>query len=75
MRTIYNIIIITGLAISLSAQNNPESFLYANVTIHIGNGALIENGMVGVRDGRIDFVEAMETKVVDKYALVERFLF
>ncbi|MDC0230432.1 amidohydrolase family protein [Aureispira] len=70
MRTIYNIIIILGLAVSLSAQNNPESFLYANVTIHIGNGELLENGMVGVRNGKIDFVEGMETKVVAKYDLV-----
>ena len=70
MKTIYTIIIIIGLTLNLLAQNNPKSFLYANVTIHIGNGELIENGMVGVRNGKIDFVEAMETKVIDKYDLV-----
>ncbi|BDS14693.1 amidohydrolase family protein [Aureispira anguillae] len=49
------------------AQKKAPSFLYANVTIHIGNGEVIENGMIGVSNGKIDLVETMEAKVGAKY--------
>ena len=37
--------------------------MYANVTIHIGNGEVIEKGMIGVRNGKIELVESIETQV------------
>lgn len=54
----------------LQGQKRPSSFLYANVTIHVGNGELIEKGMIGVSNGKIDLIESMETEVSTKYDLI-----
>jgi imidazolonepropionase-like amidohydrolase len=69
MKTIYSLIVlICLLVVSVNAQNKSFSFIYTNVTIHIGNGELIENGMVGVRDGKIDLVVPSQTKIgIDNY--------
>jgi imidazolonepropionase-like amidohydrolase len=37
------------------AQEAP-SVLYTNVTIHVGNGTVIENGQLGMSNGKIDWV-------------------
>lgn len=42
----------------LHAQTQKSSFLLSNVTIHIGNGKVIEKGMIGVKDGKIALVQA-----------------
>jgi imidazolonepropionase-like amidohydrolase len=69
MKNLLNILLLVLLSLNTQGQEKETNFLYANVTIHIGNGEVIENGMVGVRDGKIDFVESMETKVEVKYEL------
>lgn len=70
MKTIYSICMLLFCVIVIgNAQKKPTSFLYANVTIHIGNGEVIEQGMIGVRDGKIDLVEAMDAEVSAKYDL------
>lgn len=66
MRTIFSILIASLLVITTSlAQNN--SLLYTNVTIHVGNGTVIEQGQLGMRDGTIDWVGPMTLKPVRKY--------
>ena len=70
MKTIYSILMLLFGVIAIgNAQKKPTSFLYANVTIHIGNGEVIEQGMIGVRDGKIDLVESMDAEVSAKYDL------
>ena len=50
MKTIYSLIFVTCLMVSnIMAQEKPKSLLYTNVTIHVGNGQLIENGVIGVK--------------------------
>ncbi len=54
-------VITTGIA-----QKN--SLLYTNVTIHVGNGTVIENGQLGMRDGNIDWVGPMNETPNKKYS-------
>lgn len=61
--TINLIALIIVLITNLQAQKELKSFVYTNVTVHIGNGEVIENGMVGVRDGKIDMVLPAQTKI------------
>jgi imidazolonepropionase-like amidohydrolase len=69
MKLIFSLLIIWSLTIlNVTAQKNtPKSFLYTNVTIHIGNGKVIENGKIGVADGKINLVETMDAKSNTKY--------
>lgn len=72
MKTIPYIIITLCWLIATTVLAQPKaantSFLYTNVTIHIGNGQVIENGMLGIRNGKIDLVQATAatTKKYDK---------
>lgn len=38
------------------APEKPLSILFTNATVHVGNGTVIENGAVGVDEGKINFV-------------------
>lgn len=69
MKLIFSLLIIWSLTIlNVTAQDKtPKSFLYTNVTIHIGNGTVIENGKIGVSNGKIDLVDAMSAKSNAKY--------
>jgi len=69
MKRIFSLLIVCSLSLlSLKAQKNmPKSFLYTNVRIHIGNGTVIENGKIGVADGKINLVEKMVTQSNAKY--------
>ncbi|WMX15240.1 MULTISPECIES: amidohydrolase family protein [unclassified Aureispira] len=69
MKLIFSLLIIWGIAtLNVVAQKNTStSFLYTNVTIHIGNGKVIENGQIGVTNGKIDLVETMDAKPSSKY--------
>lgn len=64
MKLIFSLFIVWSFTIlNVAAQENtPKSFLYTNVTIHVGNGKVIENGKIGVTDGKIDLVETMDAK-------------
>lgn len=46
------------------------STLYTNVTVHIGNGTVIEKGMIGWRDGKIDYIGAKGEAVPKGYERV-----
>jgi imidazolonepropionase-like amidohydrolase len=69
MKLIFSLLIVWSLTIlSVMAQKNtPKSFLYTNVTIHVGNGKVIENGKIGVDNGKINLVETMDAKSNSKY--------
>lgn len=58
--------IILGLLFVLSSilvQAQPGgSFLYTNVKIHVGNGQYIENGVLGVKNGKISLIGDNTTK-------------
>lgn len=43
-------------SIGAQGQSKLPSLLYTNVTLHIGDGTVIENGVLGIRDGKIDLV-------------------
>lgn len=51
----------------LAQKNSSTSFLYTNVTIHIGNGKVIESGQIGVVDGKINLVAGMDAQTKTKY--------
>lgn len=67
MKTIVSVLVLSFLMITASiAQNN--SLLYTNVTIHVGNGTVIENGQLGINNGTIDWVGPMSQQPVRKYS-------
>jgi imidazolonepropionase-like amidohydrolase len=41
--------------------------LYTNVTIHVGNGTVIENGQLGINKGKIDWVGKQDEQAPSKY--------
>ncbi len=49
------------LAQPVPAANQSNSILVSNATIHIGNGKVIENGMLGFDKGKITFIGAATT--------------
>lgn len=51
------------LATHTNAQKKAQSILYSNVTIHVGNGTVIANAMMGIKNGKIDMVETLMAKV------------
>ena len=69
MKLIFSLLIVWSLSLlSVMAQKNmPKSFLYTNVTIHVGNGKVIENGKIGVAAGKINLVETMTAQSSASY--------
>lgn len=67
MKTIYSIVALWLFCLTFATGQKTSSLLYTNVTIHIGDGKVIENGMLGIRDGKIDLVEATKADVASKY--------
>lgn len=78
MKKIFNLVILMFAAVASFAQANvlpapaQKGVMYVkNVTIHVGNGTVIENGVIVVRDGKIEkvgkdiVVPADATDVVD----------
>src|SRR6476660_1197000 len=78
MKRLFFLLIGTSLAAAVHAQSNvlpaaPQKgvMFIKNATIHVGNGTVIENGMIQIRDGKIEKVgkditiPAGETNVVD----------
>ncbi len=70
MKIIYTTAFIFLFITNLLAQKNKNnnSILYTNVTIHIGNGQVIESGMLGVKNGKIDLVETMTATKLPPYS-------
>jgi imidazolonepropionase-like amidohydrolase len=69
MKKILSVLILV-LALKIQAQNpvpapkQSKSVLLMNGVLHIGNGKVIENSIVGFRDGMIDLVaDALVTKI------------
>lgn len=58
------------ISTSLVGAQVPTATLYTNVIIHVGNGEVIENGQIGWRDGKIDWVAPMSTTVNKRYAQI-----
>lgn len=56
-----SLILLTSL---LSAQNK-KTILLMNATAHIGNGQVIENSLVSIKDGKIDLVADARTVRID----------
>ncbi|MBL7935289.1 MAG: amidohydrolase family protein [Bacteroidia bacterium] len=56
-----SLILLTSL---LSAQNK-KTILLMNATAHIGNGQVIENSLVSIKDGKIDLVADAKTVRID----------
>ncbi|HSU27333.1 MAG TPA: amidohydrolase family protein [Chitinophagaceae bacterium] len=63
MKKIFFIAIISAIAVAVHAQSNvlpapPQKgdMFIKNATIHVGNGTVIENGIIQIRDGKIEKV-------------------
>jgi len=78
MKKIFLLILTTTFGLAIFAQSNvlpapaQKGVMYVkNATIHVGNGKVIENGVIQIRDGKIEKVgnditiPAGETNVVD----------
>ncbi len=78
MKKLFNLVMLMMAAVASFAQANvlpapaQKGVMYVkNVTIHVGNGTVIENGVIVVRDGKIEkvgkdiVVPADATNVVD----------
>lgn len=52
------------------AQNKTNSILFTNVTLHIGNGKVIENGMMGIKSGEIDQIAPADASAKATYEKV-----
>ena len=78
MKKIFFLTIVSAFALALHSQSNvlpapPQKGLMfiKNATIHVGDGTVIENGTIQIRDGKIEKVgkditiPAGETNVVD----------
>lgn len=78
MKKIFLLILTTTFSLAIFAQSNvlpasaQKGVMYVkNATIHVGNGKVIENGVIQIRDGKIEKVgnditiPAGETNVVD----------
>ncbi len=67
MRTIFSILLANCLVLT-AAFGQDNSLLYTNVTIHVGNGTVIEQGQLGIRAGKIDWVGPMSQASNKSYA-------
>jgi hypothetical protein len=61
MKKTYIILLALSLSINLIAQQKPtakqsKSILIMNATAHLGNGKVIENAMIGFKDGKLSLV-------------------
>jgi imidazolonepropionase-like amidohydrolase len=63
MKRIFFLIIVSTISIAIYAQSNvlpappQKGVMYIkNATIHVGNGTVIENGVIQIRDGKIEKV-------------------
>ena len=63
MRKVFNLVLLMIAAVTSFAQANvlpakaQKGVMYVkNATIHVGNGTVIENGVIVVRDGKIEKV-------------------
>ena len=61
MKNLYIVTLFLSFSISLNAQHKPadkqtKSVLILNATAHLGNGKIIENSVIGFKDGKIQLV-------------------
>jgi imidazolonepropionase-like amidohydrolase len=73
MKKIYIIIVALGLSVNTIAQQTPtakqsKSVLIMNATAHLGNGKVIENAMIGFKDGKLSLVADATTIRMDMSA-------
>ncbi len=78
MKRLFFLAILVSLTVAIHAQSNvlpgapQKGLMYIkNATIHVGNGTVIENGIIQIRDGKIEkvgkdiVIPAGESNVVD----------
>ncbi len=68
MKTRYTILLVLSLSINLIAQQKPiekqsKSVLIMNATAHLGNGKVIENAMIGFKEGKLSVVADANTQI------------
>jgi imidazolonepropionase-like amidohydrolase len=68
MKKTYITLLALSLSINLIAQQKPtekqsKSVLIMNATAHLGNGKVIENAMIGFKDGKLSLVADANTKI------------
>jgi imidazolonepropionase-like amidohydrolase len=68
MKKTYIILLALSLSINLIAQQKPtakqsKSILIMNATAHLGNGKVIENAMIGFKDGKLSLVADANTQI------------
>ena len=61
MKKLYKIIFVFCVTLQINAQQKPaakqsKSILIMNAIAHLGNGKIIENSMIGFKDGKLDLV-------------------
>lgn len=61
MKNLYILTLLLSFSTNLKAQNKPaekqtKSVIIMNATAHLGNGKIIENSVVGFKDGKIQLV-------------------
>ena len=69
MKIINLIVVLIAFSQCLGAQNK-TALLYKNITLHLGNGQVIENGMLGVEDGKIIAVEAWNPEKAKAFSTI-----
>lgn len=68
MKKLFTII---ALFITVLATAQTKSILILNATAHLGNGTVIQNSVIGIKDGRINLVGDAATAKFDKTAYDE----
>jgi imidazolonepropionase-like amidohydrolase len=74
MKNTYIVLLLLAAVTNVNAQFQPspkqtKSILITNATAHLGNGKIIENSLIGFKDGKLDLVvDATTTKIdMSKY--------
>jgi imidazolonepropionase-like amidohydrolase len=65
------IFFITAIFITTFVGAQPKSILIMNGTAHIGNETIIQNSVIGIKNGKIDLVADAGTAKIDKAAYDE----
>ena len=70
MKNLYKIVAVLCVFMQVNAQQKPiekqiKSVLIMNATAHLGNGKVIENSIIGFKDGKITIVADASTSKID----------
>ncbi|MCW3103063.1 MAG: putative amidohydrolase [Bacteroidetes bacterium] len=65
------LLFIITLFIATISEAQTKSILIMNATAHLGNGTVIQNSLIGIKDGKISLVADATTAKIDKAAYDE----